>query len=111
MWVAADDEREWTEKPLVSGLFQAQRPEAKKLVPALKGGRGGVFALSFGEHPRMRLFVRTAETATAERVRTYFQARVAEMESATTGGGGAFALFDAPLDPALVERFLADAAK
>lgn len=110
MWLIADDEREWTEKPAVSGLLQV-RPEAKKLVPALKGGRGGVFALTFGEQARMRLFVRTAETATAERVRTYFQARAAEVESATAGGGGVFALFDAPFDPKLIERFLADAAK
>lgn len=110
VWIAADDEREWTEKPIVGGLFQI-RPEMKKLVPGLKGGRGGVFALSFDDKPRMRLFVRTAETATAERVRAYFQARAAEMESATTGGGGTLAMFDAPFDPALIQRMLADAAK
>ena len=89
----------------------AQSPEAKKWLPLLTGGRGGMFVLSFGEQPRLRLFVRTAETATAARVRTYFQARAAEVESATAGGGGTFALFDAPLDGALVQRVLADAAK
>lgn len=109
VWVAADDERDWSEKPVVK-LF-AQSPEAKKWLPLLTGGRGGMFVLSFGEQPRMRLFVRTAETATAARVRTYFQARAAEVESATAGGGGTFALFDAPLDGALVQRVLADAAK
>jgi hypothetical protein len=59
----------------------------------------------------MRLFVRTAETATADRVRAYFQARAAEMESATAGGGGVFAMFDAPYNPATLQRFLADAGK
>ncbi len=109
VWVAADDERDWTQKPLVK--LAAQSPEAKKWLPAVGGGRGGLFALSFGEQPRVRLFVRTAETATAERVRAYFQARATETESATVGGGGVFALFDAPFDPALLQRFLADAAK
>ncbi len=109
VWVVADDERDWTQKPLVK--LAAQSPEAKKWLPAVGGGRGGLFALSFGEQPRMRLFVRTAETATAERVRAYFQARATETESATAGGGGVFALFDAPFDPALLQRFLADAAK
>lgn len=109
VWVAADDEREWADKPLLK-LF-GQSPDVKKWLAAVTGGRGGVFALSFGEAPRMRLFVRTAETATAERVRTYFQARAAEVDSATAGGGGTFALFDAPLDAALVQRMLADAGK
>ena len=59
----------------------------------------------------MRLFVRTAETATAEHVRAYFQARAAETESATAGGDGTFALFDAPFEPKTLQRFLADAAK
>lgn len=107
VWIAADDDREWTEKPLVK-LF-AKSEEAKKWLPVASGGRGAVFALSSGEQPRMRLFVRTAETATADRVRAYFQARAAEMESASTGGGGVFAMFDAPYDPALLQRMLADA--
>jgi hypothetical protein len=109
VWVAADDDSDWTQKPLAK--LAAQSAEAKKWLPVLSSGRGGVFALTFGEKLRMRLFVRTAETATADRVRAYFQARAAEMESATAGGGGVFAMFDAPFDPATLQRFLADAAK
>ena len=117
VWVAADDERDWTQKPLVK--LAAGLPAAKNALPALGGGvsagRGGLAALSFGERPRMRLSARTADTATAERVRAYFQARAAETESATAGGGGTFALYDAPFDPATsgatLRRFLADAAK
>lgn len=109
VWVVADDEHEWPDKPLLK--LVGQSPDAKKWLAAVKGGRGGVFALSFGEAPRMRLFVRTAETQTAERVRAYFGARAAEVESATAGGGGTFALFDAPLDGALVQRMLTDAGR
>jgi hypothetical protein len=106
-WIAVDDDRDWTQKPLVK-LLAAQSPEVKKGLPALSSGRGGLFALTFGEKPRMRLFVRTAEAATAEHLRAYFQARAAETESATAGGGGAFALYDGPFDSKTLERFLAD---
>lgn len=113
VWIVADDERDWTQKPLVK--FVARSPEAKQWLPAIRDGRGGLLAVSLGEKPRMRLFVRTAESATAERVRTYFQARTADMESATTGGGGVFAMFDAPFDPPtsgkMLQRFLDDAKK
>jgi hypothetical protein len=107
VWVAADDDHDWTQKPLVR-LLASQSPEAKKGLPALGGGRGGLFALTFGDKLRMRLFVRTAETATAKHLRAYFLARTAELESATAGGEGTFALFDAPYDPKIVQRFLAD---
>jgi hypothetical protein len=107
VWVVADDDRDWTQKPLVK--LAANSEDAKKWLPAVSSGRGGLFAITFGEQPRMRLFVRTADTATAERVRAYFQARAAEQESATAGGGGVFALFDSPLDTKLLQRFLADA--
>jgi hypothetical protein len=108
VWVVADDDRDWTQKPLVK-LAANQFPEVRKWLPELSSGRGGLFALTFGEQVRMRLFVRTADTAVAERVRAYFQVRAAERESATAGGGGVFALFDAPFDPALLQRFIADA--
>lgn len=109
IWAAADDDREWADKPLVKAL--AQSPEGKKWLGALGGARGGAFAISLGEQPRMRLFVRTAETATADRVRAYFQARAAEVGSASFGGGGELAMFDAPLDGPLVRRMLADAGR
>lgn len=113
VWVAVDDDRDWTQKPLVSLL--PLPPEAKKGLSGLSSFRGGVLALRFAEQPRVRLFVRTADTAVAERVRAYFQARAVETESATAGGGGVFALFDAPFDPAtgrnMLQRFLTDAAK
>jgi len=41
----------------------------------------------------------------------YAQARAAEMESASAGGGGVFAMFDAPFDSALLQRMMADAAR
>jgi hypothetical protein len=113
VWVAADDDRDWTQKPVMNLL--PLPPNAKKGLAALNSFRGGLFALSFGEQPRLRLFVRTADTATAERVRVYFQARAIETESATAGGDGVFALFDAPFDPATgrstLQRFLSDATK
>ena len=110
VWVAADDDRDWAKKPLVK--LAAQSPEAKKWLPAVGDFRGGLIALGFGEEPRLKLLVRTAETATAERVRAYFQARAAEVTSAKSEFcGEAYAQFDAPFDPALLQRFLADAAK
>ncbi len=109
VWIAADDEQNWAEKPVVK-LF-GQSPDVKRWVPVASGGRGGVFALSFSEQARVRLVVRTAETATADRARAYFQARAAEVEGATAGGGELFAHFDAPFDPALLQRMLADATR
>jgi hypothetical protein len=112
-WAVADDDRDWTQKPLVK--LAAQSKEVKPWLPVLKEGRGGLVAIRFGESPRLRLFVRAADAATGERVRAYFQARAAEMEGATAGGGGSFALFDAPFDPAttgpLLRRMLDDAKK
>jgi hypothetical protein len=112
-WVVADDDRDWTQKPLVK--LAAGSKQVQPWLPVLKGGRGGLVAICFGESPRLRLFVRCASDATGARVRSYFQARAAEMESATAGGGGSFALFDAPFDPTttgqLLRRMLDDAKK
>jgi hypothetical protein len=112
-WVAADDDRDWTQKPLVK--LAAQSKDVKPWLPVLKEGRGGLVAVRIGESPRLRLFVRCADDATGERVRSYFQTRAGEMESATAGGGGSFALFDAPFDPAktgpLLRRMLDDAKR
>jgi hypothetical protein len=113
VWAAADDERDWTQKPAVRLL--AKSPEAKKWLPAVSSGRGGLVALSFGNRPRIQLLVLTADAATAERVRAYFAARAAEVESATSGGSGYYARYDAPFDPATgwttLQRFLADATR
>ena len=113
-WTAADDDRDWTQKPLVATLLSLS-PEAKKGLSGLSSFRAGLFALSFGEQPRVRIFFRTADSAVADHARAYLQSRATEMEAATAGGGGVFALFDAPFDPATakgtLQRFLADAAK
>jgi hypothetical protein len=112
-WVVADDDHDWTQKPLVK--LAAQSKDLKTWLPVLMEGRGGLVAIRLGESPRLRLFVRAADDSTGARVRSYFQARAAEMESATAGGGGSFALFDAPFDPAtagpLLRRMLDDAKK
>lgn len=110
VWAVAHDERDWTQKPLIQ--FVGKSPDAKKWLPVFKDGRGGMAAITFGERPRMTLLVRTAEPATAERVRGYFQARATEIESAESlFCGETCAQFDGPFDPKTLQRFLADAAK
>ena len=113
VWVAADDERDWTQKPIVR--LMELSPEAKNWLPAMKGGRGGLVAVSFGERPHLRVRVRAANDATGDRVRAYFAARAAETESATSGGSGTAAQFDAPFDATnsgkLLQRFLSDAGR
>ena len=109
VWGVAYDDRDWAQKPLVK--LAAQSPEAKKWLPAVGGGRGGLFGFTFGGPPRIELFIRSADAATGERVNAYLQARAAEIESATGGGFELEAGFNAPFDPALLQRLLADAAK
>lgn len=109
VWGVAYDDRDWAQKPLVK--LAAQSPEAKKWLPALSGFRGGQFGYTFGGPPRIELFIRSADAATAERVHAYLKARAAEIESATGGGNSVESGFNAPFDPALLQRFLADAAK
>jgi hypothetical protein len=110
-WLATDDDR-WAEKPgvkLVAPLFKM--PE---LLPALARGRAGMAAVSFGDPPRVRLFVKTADDATGQRVRDYFQERAAD-ERAQVGGAGDLAFLDMPIDPAnafaTLQQFLGDAKK
>src|SRR5262249_37429319 len=91
VWVLGGDDRDWTQKPVMAFMPKG----GKNSFPVVKEGRGGLLAIRFGEQPRMRLFVRTVDEETAERVRTYLKTRAAEMESATSGGGGTFAMFDA----------------
>lgn len=112
VWAAADDERDWTQKPIVKLIGQSA--EAKKWLPAVKDGRGGLLAVSLGEQPRLRLHVRTASDDTGARVRAYFAERAKETESATATGGDASAQFDAPFDAnsgKLLQRFLSDAGR
>ena len=109
VWAVAYDDRDWAKKPLVK--LAAQSPEGKKWLPAVSGFRGGEVGVTFGGPPRIELFIRSADAATAERVNAYLQARAAEIETATGGGFGLEAVFNAPFDPALLPRFLADAAR
>lgn len=113
VWVVADAAGDWTWKPLVK--LAMQLAEVKTLAPALSLARGGVFAVGFGEKPRLHLVARVATENTGEQLRAYFKARAAELESATAGGKGVFAIFSAPFDPAtswpMLQRFLADARK
>lgn len=111
-WVAADDDHDWTQKPVLKLLGESA--DAKKWLPAMKDGRGGLVAVSLGEQPRLKVQVRAADDASAARVRAYFAARAAETESATAGGSGPLAHFDAPFDAAsgkLLQRFLTDAGR
>ncbi len=113
VWLAADDDRDWTQKPVTK--LVGQSAEAKKWLPAVKDGRGGLVAVSLGEKPRLKVQVRAADSATADRVRVYFLARVKEVEGAMSGGSGAFAHFEAPFDATnsgkLLQRFLSDAGR
>jgi hypothetical protein len=111
VWVVADDDSDWGEKPLAK-LVGGQSAEAKKWVSVARGGRGGMLALSFGEQPQIKALVRTTDATAAERVSKYFQARAAEKPGAKAGPSeGPTAQFEGPFDPALLQRFIADAAK
>ncbi len=111
VWLAADDERDWTQKPVMK--LVGQSAEAKKWLPAVKDGRGGLVAVSLGEQPRVKVQVRAADDKTGDRVRAYFAASATETASATSGGSGTIAHFEAPFDGAnsgkLLQRFLSDA--
>lgn len=110
LWAIADDANDWTQKPLVKLLAP---PNVQEWLPALRAGRGAHLALRLGDSPRLQLTIRAADEATARQVRTYFQARAAEIPTATAGGDEAFAHIEAPFDPAtsanLIQRFLNDA--
>jgi hypothetical protein len=106
VWAAADDDGDWTQKPLVKLL--ASSDGAKTWLPLLSAGRGAAVALTFGERARVWLQVRTVEASAAERLRAYFRTRAAETDSATVGGDGTAASLDAPFDPTALRRFLTD---
>jgi hypothetical protein len=110
-WVATSDER-WAEKPLVQFALN-QLLKKPEWLPVLAKGRAGVLAVSLGEPPRVRLFVRTADDATGQQVRDYFKSKGGT--EATVDGTGDVASLDMPLDPnnatATLERFLGDAVR
>jgi hypothetical protein len=111
VWAVADDETDWTAKPLVK-LF-AQQPVAKAALAHATAFRGGLFALGADGAARVR--VRTADAATGERVRAYFARVAADVPNARVGGAGATATYDATHPPAeslaLLNRFLTDLGK
>ncbi|AWM40763.1 hypothetical protein GobsT_06920 [Gemmata obscuriglobus] len=112
VWAAADDDRDWTQKPALK-LF-GNAPEVKKWLTAVKDGRGGTLAVRLGEQPQVQLRVRAVDEATAGRVRSYFAAQAGELPSARFGGEGALAEFDSPFSAdtgRLLQRFLADAGR
>ncbi|MCS6863653.1 MAG: hypothetical protein RMJ56_01490 [Gemmataceae bacterium] len=110
LWAIADDASDWTQKPLVKLLAP---PNVQEWLPVVRDGRGAYLALCLAPPPRLQLMVRAADDTIAQRVRTYFHARAAEIATAQAGGDGPFAHFVAPFDPAtsarLLQRFLADA--
>lgn len=111
-WLATDDQR-WDDKPLAAialRLFGEKPGRA-----ALEKGRALVTAISFGDPPRLRLFVKAADGPTAGQVRDYFARRAASDEKATHGGAGELAFYDTPVDPAAaratLRELLADAVR
>jgi hypothetical protein len=112
-WVATSEQR-WDDKPLVQFLL-GQFAGKKEWLPGLAKGRGVVAGLSMADPPRLRLFVKTADTSTGEAIRAYFARRAAAAEQARHGGSGELAFFDAPIDPvsvfATLREMLTDAAK
>jgi hypothetical protein len=95
-WLATNDER-WAEKGGVKFLVATllQKPD---WMPSLAQGRAGLAAISLGDEPRVRLFVKTADDATGQRARDYF--RSLGTDKAKVEGDGPTAWYDAPIDPA-----------
>ena len=106
-WVATNDEA-WAAKPGVEFLVKNERMLNKpEWMPSLARGRAGVAAVSLGDEPRLRLFVRTADEESGRRARDYFRT-LATDPKATHGGAGTIALFETPIDPAAAYATLRD---
>jgi hypothetical protein len=111
-WVAANDER-WAEKLGVKFVVETllKKPE---WMPVLSQGRAGLAAVSLGEEPRVRLYVKAADDATGQRVRDYFKS-LATDPKASHGGAGDSALYETAIDPATayatLQKILSDAGK
>ena len=110
-WVATDSAA-WADKNSVK--FLVGQFGKKEWLPALAKGRAAVAGLTFADAPRLRVFVRGADTAVGEHLRAYF-AKKSTGDGVRTGGAGEWALFDAPADPqtgfAAVKGFLDNAGK
>lgn len=114
VWVAADDEADWTAKPLIGVL--ARFPVFARAKPALANAapfRGGLFAL--GAEGAVRVRVRTTDAQNAARVRAYFARQLEALPEARVGGTGTVATYDAVHPPAesreLLSRFFTDLGK
>ncbi len=110
-WIATNDEH-WDDKPGVKLLVKdvLKKPE---WLPTLAQGRAAMAALSFGDEPRVWLCVKTADEATGQRLRDYFKSKA--NDKSRHGGGGEFAQFDMPIDPAntyaTLQQFLSEGKK
>lgn len=109
VWVATDDAA-WANKPgvkLLAGVM-LRKPE---WLPVLARGRAAAAALSLGDQPRLRVFVKAADAETGRKVRDYFAGKAGP--KGRSGGEGEVATYDAPIDPedtfATLEGFLRDA--
>jgi hypothetical protein len=96
-WLATDEEP-WAEKPGVKLLIGTllKKPD---WLPVLARGRSALVALSFEDPPRWRLFLKTADEATGQQLRTYFKSLAANDDQVRHGGAGDLALYDAPFEP------------
>ena len=113
LWLATNDEN-WAEKSGVK-LLVGELMKKKDWLPILANGRSAIVALSFEDPPRLRLLVKTANDATGDQLRAYFQKIAASHDKSRHGGGGDLAFFDAPIDPTngigTMRKFLEAAGK
>lgn len=114
-WIATNNER-WAEKPGVKLLLETETLLKKpEWLPTLAKGRAGMASLSFGDTPRIRLFVKASNAANGQQARNYFAERAATDAKIQHGGEGEAAFFEAPIDPATafatLQKFLGDTTK
>ncbi len=112
IWAATDD-GVWADKPAIRLAATAtQKPE---WLPILKQARAALLAISFGEEPRGRLFVKTIDASTGQKLRDYFRDRAATDDKVQHGGGGELAFLELPINPAdaftTLQRLLSEATK
>jgi hypothetical protein len=111
-WLAAADEL-WAEKP--GAKFLAELQGRKELLPLLSKGRAAMLAVCLTESPHLRLYLKAADEATGQQVRTYFQRQAATNPAIQFDGQGERVVVDLPIVPAktmaTLEQFLSDAMK